>query len=303
MELHWAITDIDWSAKPNWSRAILFTNTPCYITGFKTSKYPLPTIKWGISRGAYTRCVPHWTVGRATPKQQNEAGDTYIHTIDFPGMGTDRGYAFIFTATIASQLSMSVSPIFRHINGGGTTTAITIFPIGPGALCDVGAGTWPCPFHFMNINESPPDYETSMLWDERTGGNFPLNGKGDLYQMPPLSSPQKYHFIDQLRVYAICKKDHGAIWGCINPQESYVPQLKIPGMPYFYGSASMMPATWGQWQSFIDLWDKNPFTNQDWWYPDIDNMQVGLQLQRPCFSGVRIYTYCTQLYLYIRYWN
>lgn len=99
------------------------TNNPVHLTCYYTDKQPGRhktertdrglTLPWG----AYFCFVAWKTV------EQQEPGDTLIHTFEIPGWIICQTKWFAFRGTVSGQLSPSVSPIFKHHHSSREFTA------------------------------------------------------------------------------------------------------------------------------------------------------------------------------------
>ncbi|MBA7629610.1 hypothetical protein ES703_37110 [subsurface metagenome] len=94
------------------------TNNPCHLTCYYTDKEPGShrtarnqrglTLPWGVYY-----CFVAWL-----SVEQQQAGDTLIHTFEVPDWSYCQIKWFAFRGTVAGQLSPSVSPIFQHHHPG-----------------------------------------------------------------------------------------------------------------------------------------------------------------------------------------
>ncbi|MBA7576226.1 hypothetical protein ES708_18065 [subsurface metagenome] len=94
------------------------TNNPCHLTCYYTDKEPLrhatTLVKRGVALpwGAYF-CFVAWK-----SVEQQEAGDTLIHTFEVPDWSYCQTKWFTFRGTVAAALSPSVTALIKHHHPG-----------------------------------------------------------------------------------------------------------------------------------------------------------------------------------------
>ena len=94
------------------------TNNPCHLTLYYTDKTPVrhatSLVKRGVSLpwGAYF-CFVAWN-----SIEQQEAGDTLVHTFEIPDWSYCQTKWFCFRGTVAGELSPSVSALLMHHHSG-----------------------------------------------------------------------------------------------------------------------------------------------------------------------------------------
>ncbi len=303
MKTFFAIKSVNWSHSATYTRAIIETFDPVHLTAFVTNVNPVRLISWGLIRGQPLRCLPSWSLRDITIIPQNEAGDTIYHTIDYPLSPTLKFQWWIMKGTVIGIDTTSISPILKHMPTTPVEQLWYAKLLDPDVQCAFVGTPNPCPHLNLNIVDYPPGAPPSWLRGTQTIGAFPNPGAGALFNIDIPPGWIKYSQIRMVRIHALAKRDHwSGIWSCSAPfMPSYLPQLEINGTDW-YGTPVIMAQGWGQWWNYYELWAVNPLTGQPWNKSGFDNIQIGLQMQQPCFHGFRVQTYCAHLILEIYYW-
>ena len=127
---NFAVLTIAYSHTPTSVVITITTNNPCHLTCYYTDKEPGShrtsrnqrglTLPWGVYY-----CFVAWK-----SVEQQEAGDTLIHTFEIPDWSYCQIKWFAFRGTVAGKLAPSVSPIFKHHHPGELfTTHLSPFDI------------------------------------------------------------------------------------------------------------------------------------------------------------------------------
>ncbi|MBA7577511.1 hypothetical protein ES708_19364 [subsurface metagenome] len=115
---HFAVLEVLYLHKPASIIITCTTNNPCHLTLYYTDKQPVrhttSLVKRGVALpwGAYF-CFVAWK-----SVEQQEAGDTLIHTFEVPDWSYCQTKWFTFRGTVAGQLSPSVSALLKHHHSG-----------------------------------------------------------------------------------------------------------------------------------------------------------------------------------------
>lgn len=121
----WAPLDIAQEWAGNTAIIVLTTNIPCHLWMYWTTKQPWVHRKQRIVRGLAVPWDAYWCFAVWHENEQEEAGDTYIHTFIKPGWQYCQTRWFCFRGTVEGEVSPSDSPIFsKHYTGRWTFTFI-----------------------------------------------------------------------------------------------------------------------------------------------------------------------------------
>lgn len=114
----WSLIDYQHSWVGNTKHLVLTTDRSCHLWMRITRRYPYKRSRWVVFRGV---ALPHsdainFVIRSAI--EQEEAGDTLVHTFDFPGWEVCDQYYWYFSGFIADISSDSNTCIFtQHYTG------------------------------------------------------------------------------------------------------------------------------------------------------------------------------------------
>jgi len=121
----WAPIDIEQSWDANEATIVLTTNVPCHLSMFWTTKQPWVHRQARIVRGLAVPWDAYWCFAVWTENEQEEEGDTLVHTFIKPDWKYCETRWFCFRGTIEGELSPSDSAIFSKHYDGKYLKAIT----------------------------------------------------------------------------------------------------------------------------------------------------------------------------------
>jgi hypothetical protein len=124
------------------------------------------------------------------------------------------------------------------------------------------------------VDDVTPDEETTVVKTSISGW------KHDLYNIPNHTSESEK--IDKIIVYVRAKSRYT---GSARTRAI----IKISGIIY-YGTAYNLNSTWTY---YSHEWTTNPFTGSTWIWPQIDDLQIGVDL----YESTSDERYCTQVYV------
>ena len=110
----WAPLDIEITWDANEATIVLTTNVPCHLFMHWTIKQPWVHPTTRTVRGLSVPWSAYWCFVVWHENEQEEAGDTYIHTFIKPDWIYCVTRWFYFHGTIEGETSPSESPIFSH---------------------------------------------------------------------------------------------------------------------------------------------------------------------------------------------
>ena len=171
---HFAVLDLIYLHKTTAILITTTTNNPCHLTLYYTDKQPVrhatSLVKRGVSLpwGAYF-CFVSWK-----SIEQQEAGDTLVHTFEVPDWSYCQTKWFTFRGTVASELSPSVTALLEHHHPG------------PFRIPNASFNDWPDPL-------SPP-LHWEFFWFEVGPGDWGrLTRRDDIVYDPPYSAQIECH--------------------------------------------------------------------------------------------------------------
>ncbi|MBA7550193.1 hypothetical protein ES705_42701 [subsurface metagenome] len=94
------------------------TNNPCHLTCYYTDKEPLRHATSRVVRGLSLPWGAYWCFVAWNSVEQQEAGDTLIHTFEVPDWSYCQTKWLCFRGTVGGQLSPSVSALLKHHHPG-----------------------------------------------------------------------------------------------------------------------------------------------------------------------------------------
>ncbi|MBA7581610.1 hypothetical protein ES708_23516 [subsurface metagenome] len=114
----WAPIDIEQTWDGNEVTIVLTTDVPCHLWLFWTTSQPWVHRKTRNRRGLSVPWDAYWCFAAWHEIEQEEEGDTYIHTYILPDWQYCETRWFCFRGTVEGELSPSDSPIFsKHFDG------------------------------------------------------------------------------------------------------------------------------------------------------------------------------------------
>jgi len=151
--------------------------------------------------------------------------------------------------------------------------------------------SWPHPNHWSSVDETPPNEDTDYVEIVAAEGGE----KRDLFNLPASSIPDG-STINKITVYFRHRGTLFTDWRC-------AALIKTNGTEYRAGYTENGTT----YQTFSQIWSKNPFTGEDWTRDEINALQIGVAGTRGSWydedSGWTYYdnTRCTQVYVEIDY--
>lgn len=112
-EHHWALLDLEYSYLDDGFQLVAYTDVPCHLFCRMTTKPPLKHSKPTWRRGLALMGDIRFCFVVYEDNEQNEAGDTYIHTWNKAAWPVCETRWFYFVGNIAGVGSVSESPIFE----------------------------------------------------------------------------------------------------------------------------------------------------------------------------------------------
>lgn len=100
---------------------VTITNNPCHLTCYYTDKPPVRHRVSRIVRGLSLPWGAYWCFVAYKEIEQQEDGDTIIHTFEVPDWLYCQTNWLCFRGTVAGELSPSVSALLKHHHPGATT--------------------------------------------------------------------------------------------------------------------------------------------------------------------------------------
>jgi hypothetical protein len=144
--------------------------------------------------------------------------------------------------------------------------------------------------NYMLINEVTPDYLQGYVyaWSDDTSGFY-----YDTYQMDDPNPALKDYEIKSLTINYYVYNVH---WLQTYQQQCravlrYNNQESFGEFTFPYPPQRWIGNSW--------KWDKNPFTNKNWQWTDLINLQIGFGSN--CMANAYSTVYCTQVYLAVNY--
>lgn len=115
---HFAVLTISYFHLASSIFIVTNTNNPCHLTLYYTDKEPVRHPTSVVKRGLALPWGAYWCFVAWNTVEQQEAGDTLIHTFEVPDWSYCQIKWFTFRGTVASELSPSVSALLKHHHPG-----------------------------------------------------------------------------------------------------------------------------------------------------------------------------------------
>jgi len=161
----------------------------------------------------------------------------------------------------------------------------TLRPDSAGSDCNIiyPNGCSDCPNHYDCVDEESYDGFVTMI------GTNTENYERDLYNIENHSVGSGV--INHITVYAICyvggATDQHSLKICIKSDSTVTEDVE-----------QTIPDT-SSWETMSKQWTKNPASDDDWTWDDIDALEIGIAMRRASAGGVT--SYCTQVYVEVDY--
>lgn len=281
---HWSIADyasIDYNTN---SCIRIGTSSPTTTTLLLAVEKPKPIEANRTVRGVTTLCLDHYTFKVARTYLQLEKNDSLYHTFFVTKLKEGEKYWFAFMADANFSATPSVSPIFEKTHPGGSPFTTIRRPDAPGDLCQIPKENGdPCPNHYLNVDESSPDEDATCV----INGTYSSSLRSDLYNIPnllPLDTAPIEQVHLTIRIRASQVYHLGAVAYSL---------IKTHGLIYESPQIRPVPSTYENfhWHCYL-----NPFTGLAWTPQEINDLQIGVKLNRRRGVGWGIVSYCTQVY-------
>ncbi|MBA7566575.1 hypothetical protein ES708_08271 [subsurface metagenome] len=282
---HFAVLEVSYA---HFSTSIIIacrTNNPCHLTLYYTDKEPVRHATSLVKRGLAVPWGAYFCFVAWNSVEQQEAGDTLIHTFKVHDWSYCQVKWFTFRGTVTGDLSPSVTALLKHHHSGGLENAVILRPTGPGIRCSIPTEIGdPCPDHWKNVDEEIPDEGLTQL------SKTPPDWYGMAYDFFIIDAlpllPLEIYYI---QVMARCRREGGLV----NLALIRV-GIRTHGRTYWQSPWQFTIKDWRDYK-----WSKasNPYTNQPWTYPEINDLQIAIDLQSKYVQGVLEHSLCTQMYL------
>ena len=115
---HFAVLEVSYLHKPTSIVITCRTNNPCHLTLYYTEKEPVRHATSLVKRGLAVPWGAYFCFVAWDSVEQQEAGDTYIHTFEVPDWSYCQTKWFTFRGTVAEVLSPSVTALLKHHHPG-----------------------------------------------------------------------------------------------------------------------------------------------------------------------------------------
>lgn len=112
--LHFAVLTIAYANSADGVIITVTTNNPCHLWLRISDRFPQKHLHAAESRGAQVQTYIDQCFVAYTDIEQQELGDTLVHTFDVAPWATCNTKWFYFWGTVNGQLSPSASPIFVY---------------------------------------------------------------------------------------------------------------------------------------------------------------------------------------------
>ena len=241
------------------------------------------TTQYALTIGSLTGGTGTGSVGL------NPAGGTYDEdTVVTVTATADSGSEFI---EWGGDLSGSTNPTTITMDGDKTITAtfnlesqtVTLYPENDGSTDDL-QNNWGWSdnenWQFVDDDEASPDGDTTYVYKYGSGDSWTQ----DTYITE--NSPVSSGTISSVTVFFRCRESSG------NGQARAV--IRTYSNDYQGTSESLTSS----WQLLSYTWDTNPATSGQWTWSQINNMEIGVELQE---SGSGNEIRCTQVYVEVVY--
>ncbi|MBA7579666.1 hypothetical protein ES708_21540 [subsurface metagenome] len=115
---HFAVLEVSYLHKPTSIVITCRTNNPCHLTLYYTEKEPVRHATSLVKRGLAVPWGAYFCFVAWNSVEQQEAGDTLIHTFEVPDWSYCQTKWFTFRGTVAEVLSPSVTALLKHHHRG-----------------------------------------------------------------------------------------------------------------------------------------------------------------------------------------
>lgn len=278
---NWAPAGLTYIPLLDGVRFCLATSVPCHLTCYWTDVEPRKHRTTRVVRGLDVPWNTYYCFVAWREVEQTEPGDSLYHTFDLTPWPLGETRYFTFRGEVDDIQSPSVGPIFSHFPIAYHHAPIKLFPNAPGDLCKIPYEVGdPCPDHWKNVDEDPPDEDTSYVYQ---GIPWTRLWRQDLYHIPttPVSG------IITVTIYNRVMRQGGRPTTLVNRTV-----MKTHGTIYM-GPAKINDGTW---QYIKQVYTRNPFTGLLWTQAEINDLQIGCATDRKTGVGWGSYGKCTQVY-------
>ena len=137
------------------------TNNPCHLTLYYTEKEPVRHATSLVKRGLAVPWGAYFCFVAWNSVEQQEAGDTLIHTFEVPDWSYCQTKWFTFRGTVAEVLSPSVTALLKHHHPGIPTVKTFIARTSDGYL---DTGIWIRDYILSHDGTKAYAYDTDEWW-------------------------------------------------------------------------------------------------------------------------------------------
>jgi len=135
---------------------------PCHMTLYWTYSEPLRHRTSRVFRGIEQPWSAYFCFVAYTGVEQEEAGDSTIHTFWMPDWLEGQTRFWTTRASVNDELTPSSTPIIKYTHPGGTPRLVFIRPNAQGHHNGFNIYRYtPYPNQFWNVNEIEPDFDTT----------------------------------------------------------------------------------------------------------------------------------------------
>ena len=158
---HFAVLEVSYSHFETSIVITCTTNNPCHLTLYYTDKEPLRHATSRVVRGLSLPWGAYWCFVAWNSVEQQEAGDTYIHTFEVPDWSYCQTKWFTFRGTVAGEVSPSVSALLKHHHPGLPIIKAFIARTSDGYL---DTGIWIYDYLTAHDGTTAYAYDTGETW-------------------------------------------------------------------------------------------------------------------------------------------
>jgi len=284
-----AVLDIGYLHYDNYIRVRVRSSTAVHLTCYFTDKTPVRHKATRLVRGATISAGAYWCFVGYLQVEQDEAGDTLIHTFTVPDWSFGQVKWCLFQGTISGVESPSVSPYFKHAHNNWPVASLILRPGGQGVACQIKFGTpYGCPNHWDNVNEAVPDEDASQVASFWITTTFYQSDFYTFANLPPASA-----LIDRITLTLRLRRQGGMAYVRLFYYQLYLAGSYDLTGPYAIGNIN--------YADFTKAYVANPFTSQRWTFSEVSALQAGLAIRSYWGVGWSSYALCTQVFLTIHF--
>ncbi|MBA7572152.1 hypothetical protein ES708_13928 [subsurface metagenome] len=158
---HFAVLEVSYLHKLTSIVVSCDTNNPCHLTLYYTEKEPVRHATSLVKRGLAVPWGAYFCFVAWNSVEQQEAGDTLIHTFEVPDWSYCQTKWFTFRGTVTEALSPSVTALLKHHHPGIPTVKTFIARTSDGYL---DTGIWIRDYILSHDGTKAYAYDTDDWW-------------------------------------------------------------------------------------------------------------------------------------------